>query len=88
MWSAIGVVLLVDGKNALNYFPYFWFANDVALAAAFAGVVMHLFAAEPSRGPKVDEWTGWDPTPDLDLPLEELLVRLASAAERQRGPPR
>lgn len=86
VWSAAGILLLVDGRNAVTYFPYLWFANDIAIMLAFAGIMMHLFAGPGTPGPKRDEWTDWDPTGESDLPLEEMLVQLAHQAEAESGP--
>ena len=87
VWSTIGVILLVDGAHALDYFPYFWFANDIAIVVALIGLFMHLLAGPPSEGPRMDEWTGFDPQGDADAPLEEMLVRLARRAEEEAGRP-
>lgn len=83
VWSAIGLVLLVDGRRALDYFPYFWVANDLSIAAAFAGVMLMLFRGAPAERPPVDEWTGWRAVPEEGLPLEEMLVVLARRLERE-----
>jgi hypothetical protein len=81
VWASIGAVLLAHPSAALDYFPLFWILNDIAILLAFAGVVLHLFEAPPKEGPKVDEWAGWQPRAEVDLPLEELLARLAKRAE-------
>jgi hypothetical protein len=83
VWSAIGLVLLVDGPHAMDDFPLLWFANDVALFLALLGFVMHVLRGEPSPRPKVDEWAGWDPSGELDLPLEGLLARMAASAQAE-----
>lgn len=83
VWAAIGLVVLVDGRRALDYFPYFWVANDMAIAAAFAGVMLMLFRGAPAERPPVDEWTDWKPLPEYSLPLEQLLVVLAERLERE-----
>ena len=87
MWSGIGLVLLLDGPRAMDYFPVMWFANDVGLFLALVGFMMHVLAGEPAPRPKIDEWTGWDPSGDLDLPLEELLTRVAKSAEAEAARP-
>lgn len=86
VWSAIGLTLLVDGPRALDYFPYFWVANDLSIIAAFAGVMLMLFRGAPAERPPVDEWTGWGRTIEEDLPVEEMLIVLASRLEREAPP--
>ncbi len=83
MWSGIGLVLLFDGAHAMDFFPAMWFANDVGLFLALAGFMMHVLGGEPAPRPKVDEWMGWDPPGELDVPLEELLTRVAMLAEQE-----
>ena len=80
-------MLLFDGPRAMDYFPVMWFANDVGLFLALACLMMHVLRGEPAPRPKIDEWTGWDPTGDLDLPLEELLTRVAKLAEAEASRP-
>lgn len=83
VWSAAGLVLLFDGRHAMDYFPYLWAANDIAIMIAFAGVMMHLFGSGGRAGPTRDEWTDWKPDEKFDLPLEDLLVLLAKRIEAE-----
>jgi hypothetical protein len=85
VWSAAGLVLLFDARHALDYFPFLWAANDVSIMIAFVGVMVHLFAGGEPVAPQRDEWTDFAPLPDLDLPVEELLVMLARRIEGQGG---
>lgn len=83
VWSIAGLVLLFDGKRALDYFPYLWTGSDLAVMLAVAGVVLHfLRPGEPER-PPVDEWTSSQATDLEGLPLEALLVELARRLERE-----
>jgi hypothetical protein len=82
VWSAAGIILLVDGRHALDYFPYLWPANDLAMMAAFAGLMLTLFSGGDER-PAVSEWSGLRPRPDEAPPLEEMLVELAERLERE-----
>ena len=87
VWSAAGLVLLFDGKHALDFFPFLWAANDVSIMIAFAGVMMHLFGTGGRNGPSRDEWTDWKPLERFDLPLEDLLVLLAKRIEAEAPTP-
>jgi hypothetical protein len=86
VWSAAGLILLLDGRRALDYFPFLWAANDISFMIAFAGVMLHLFRGGDPVAPQRDEWTDFRPLPEFDMPLEELLVALARRIEAETGP--
>jgi hypothetical protein len=86
VWSTAGLALLFDGKRALDYFPYFWAANDLAVMAAFAGVMLTLFGKGAPEPPGASEWPNGAPLPEEALPLEELLVEVAARLEREAPP--
>ena len=52
VWIAWGVALLLRPGAALDMFPYFWFANDVALVLMF--VAMMLWVVDFGK-PQADE---------------------------------
>ena len=83
MWSAAGLVLLLDGKRALDYFPYLWPANDLAVMLAVAGLVLTFLQPGEPEKPPVDEWASAEPPDWETLPVEALLVELAGRLRRE-----
>ena len=86
VWAVAGLVLLFDRHRALDYFPYLWIANDIALIVAVGGLFMMLLGSGDVEPSPVDEWTDFKGAADDARPVEELLAEIAKVAEREGGP--
>ena len=60
IWGLIASAFLLDPVLAMDNFTVLWFLNDIAIALLILALLLHFLKAS-APGPKVDEWTGWDP---------------------------
>ena len=51
VWIAWGAAVAARPDRAADYFPYFWFANDVAIVAVFAALLLWVMGyGKPAEG--------------------------------------
>lgn len=86
VWAAAGLALLLDGRRALDYFPFLWAANDLSMMVAFAGLMLMLFGKDEPEASGVSEWPRAVEQSEEGQPLEQLLLELAARAEREAPP--
>jgi hypothetical protein len=83
VWATAGLLLLLDPRHALDYFPFLWIANDVGVLLAVGGLFMVLLGSGEREPSPVNEWTGFRGAKQGEPALEELLADLAHPAKRE-----